>query len=706
MSALYALTYVEIDLRTCANTYGAAPCTAAGSEKCFNTRATCQDIANFDGSNTHTLRLGIPTGYNPEEIAYIPLLTDVKISDARVKPGESIGERSTCKVTCANARHGDTAGLDPYRTDRTYNAIERGTFWGKFRARHQFVESRPMRVYRGYLGQSLAEMDCYYFDVEAIQGPDSRGQVIITGVDFMRRLSGDKALAPAANSGYLPSDIGTGVNVVTLEPEGVGDAEYPASGEASLGEEPVTFTRSGDVFTLTRPHPEEHDEGEVLQMGLRFTQQDAASIINTLVTDYTTLDSSYTDLAAWQTLVAEFADVLYSAFIPNPTPVSQLINELIEQAGLVVYGSNRNQQKIIFDVLRPNPIVGAVVNEEAMVKDTFRQKDQPKKRASLIIVWYGQKDPYKSLDDQSNYYSGYVLPDPDNRYDTPAIKVIYSRWLPALARGVAADMAARALARYRTPPRLFTFALWAQNTRDLGEVITLDLPTLEDATGATATATAIVTGVAPAPEGQSYAADEYQFDADLLDNDRTIQFDYNAWVNLRAVYDDIYTTLNPAKPVTFIIPAGVAVRVIDTGDWEGVLVPTIIIRPGGYLTGTGGAGGTAEPGKDGTDALTVTSPIAVDNQGVIGGGGGGGGGGREAIPPYTFYTGGRGAGGTQELGEVKLLGGNGGDLGQPGAYGSSGPITWYPGGAAGRAIVGVSLVTFINAGDIRGAQVG
>jgi hypothetical protein len=54
-------TFVEIDLPVCGLTYGQSPCTAAigstagsfgvnanSDRKCYNTRATCQDLANYD----------------------------------------------------------------------------------------------------------------------------------------------------------------------------------------------------------------------------------------------------------------------------------------------------------------------------------------------------------------------------------------------------------------------------------------------------------------------------------------------------------------------------------------------------------------------------------------------------------------------------------------------------------------------------------
>lgn len=72
-----ALTYVELELRTCGLTYGVWPCQAAlgvtGDHKCFNTRATCQDRANFD---TAPESLGEPE--------YVTTLSDTSPSGATV----------------------------------------------------------------------------------------------------------------------------------------------------------------------------------------------------------------------------------------------------------------------------------------------------------------------------------------------------------------------------------------------------------------------------------------------------------------------------------------------------------------------------------------------------------------------------------------------------------------------------------------------
>lgn len=185
------------------------------------------------------------------------------------------------------------------------------------------------------------------------------------------------------------------------------------------------------------------------------------------------------------------------------------------------------------------------------------------------------------------------------------------------------------------------------------------------------------------------------------------------------------------------------------------------VSPGAYIVGRGGDGGYGggdqpdmyQPGLGGGPALWTSSPISIDNQGVIGGGGGGGGGGgigswthvnEYGTPLWTMYacgggggggagnvagacarngdgTGGwldingggtvTGSGGTLTLGGVggaagsslegsAGVGGTGGNLGQAGASGGTGTggHVGRTGGAGGQAVIGNSYITWIATG--------
>lgn len=743
---LKALTYVEIDVAYCSLTYGTAPCTAAvgvtGADKCFNTRnftADCQDQANYTEGGL-TLRFGIDCGYLPESIPCIPSLSSVSVQNAEVEPGVSIGQRSTMSATFKNHRHGD-AGIDKYIIARSYNPFEQGTFWGKFRARNPYLEARPIRVLRGYLGMDLADFEVEHFVVDKFTGPDSNGRVTITGVDFMRLLSGKNSQAPAVSEGYLSADITATATSITLEPTGIG-ATYPASGTISVGQELMTFTRVDDVLTVVRGVSDtvaaEHKADDVAQIALVYTGQTTADVIYDLIVNYTPLDATYTDITTWQQLASEYSDTLYSATIVKPTPVETLINELVEQAGLVVYGDTRSQ-KVRFDVLRPTTQTGLVLNEDRIILDTFRQQDQPSKRYSQVWVFYNQRDVFKNLDEPSNFYSAFVKTPGVNPYASESVKKIFSRWIPRGARGVASDVASRAIARYVNPPRRFSFSLFGQSIVPLlGQTLPVTVPAMEDCFGVRAQAPVVITGVQSMPEGFAVEAEELKFDDSLVDIARTITIDYDSYnINLRELYDDIYSNLSASTPIVFVVESGVVVGSTSTslyaivsGDWPSGIEPTLRIRTGGYVVGRG-ADGDFDGGADGGAAIQVTAPLAIENNGVIGGGGGAGGGYTYQPAPGSTVTG-RGGGGaglqpgfgggyTTNYGDSEAPSyasletggqastsafpggsgpGNGGNLGQAGGAGG------YTGGQPGVAVQGDSLVNWTLIGDIRGSRVG
>ena len=121
-----------------------------------------------------------------------------------------------------------------------------------------------------------------------------------------------------------------------MSPAGIGDAEYPASGVISIGDERMTFTRVGDNLTLANrgssgTSSESHDAGETVQLALVYDADDIATILNDLISNYTDTPSIYVNLAQWQEEVANYLPRLYSDEIMRPTSVKTLIDELITE---------------------------------------------------------------------------------------------------------------------------------------------------------------------------------------------------------------------------------------------------------------------------------------------------------------------------------------------------------------------------------------
>jgi hypothetical protein len=717
-----SLTYIEIDIKYCGNTYGVAPCTAAltGDDKCFNTRnilSDCQDLDNFT-ETTKTIRFGMDNGFLPEDIECIPSLLSVSVVPAKVMPGVTIGERSTLSAKFKNHRSGD-AGFDKYISDRSYNPFERGTFWGKFKARNPYTRYIQCRLIRGVVGQDLAEMEVEHFVVDSINGPGSDGIVILKGVDFMRLMEAETSQAPAASKGYLSTNITDASTSVTLNPVGIGDASYPSSGRAAIGEEIVTFSRAGDVFTLTRgqkgTEAESHDEDDLFQVILEYTSDTVAYIINDLIVNYTPLDSSYTDLPAWEDKVTEFSDVLYTSTITKPTPVVTLLNELVEQAGLIVFGDNKNQQ-VFFDFIRATP-TGAELIDDSQIRDSsFRQVEQPKLRYSQIWFFYYRKDLFKNLNDSGNYYSGVVDVVSDNQYATESIKRIYSRWIPSGGRSIAADVAGRIKARYINAPKRFRFGLFGPQSLTLGQTVPVSNISLEDASGLTTQSNVIITGLETKPEGVTVDCEEITFEEDTTPGDRVIDIpdDINS-LNLRSLHDSLYSSVDESVTTRFIIASGVTIGSLNsgaalrTGTWPSGA--TLELVNNGYVTGRGGTPGQgANNGAGGGPGFYAEKAITIDNlNGAFAGGGGGGGGG---INYPSIYEGGHGAGFILHPGsdatittggsaENQTYSGNGGSRGQAGDGGNGGT-----GGAAGYAVLGDSLVTWTNLGTFYGIRTG
>lgn len=394
-----SLTFVEIDIPYGGGcVYGVAPCTATlsgenptGTRKCFNTIATCQDRPNF-AETTVTLRFAIATADLAESgIAAIPTITDVNFSPAIISLGEDLGVRASLSVSFKDHPWSDTGdGYDKYVDERPYDPFKTGTYWGKFRARQPFLRGRAIRLIRGFLGQTLAEMETRHYVIESFDGPTSSGQFTITAKDVLKLADGDRAQAPRISNGFLVAGITNTAGTATLTPSGIGNAEYPASGIAAIGgNEIVTFTRSGDTLTLTArgqfgTEASAHDAQDRVQVCLFYEGEDPADIISDLFENYASVPSSYIPLTSWRAETEAFLRRVYTALIAEPTPVNRLVSELVEQAALAIWWDDRTQ-RIRLQVLRQIETDAALWDDRTIKENSLTIRDQPKKRWSSTL---------------------------------------------------------------------------------------------------------------------------------------------------------------------------------------------------------------------------------------------------------------------------------------------------------------------------------
>ena len=207
---------VQIDQDFCTRTYGVAPCTAASpGNKCYNTLATCQDPANYE-KGVLNLTFSKPTSDLPKSQSIIPSVNSVSTAPTKINPANGnqnsspLGQRAAVTITFDDHPHSDYL-VDPYLSDRTYNPLERSTFWSKWLSRNPYYQNRPLRIYEQYIDGS---------DKVMIVGQTSAGggsSVTITMPSGMQKgdlillFAGSDAGVPSLPSGY--TSVGTYISV-------------------------------------------------------------------------------------------------------------------------------------------------------------------------------------------------------------------------------------------------------------------------------------------------------------------------------------------------------------------------------------------------------------------------------------------------------------------------------------------------------------
>lgn len=567
MTERLALTFVEIDIPVCSLTHGTSPCTATGTgdARCFNCLSTCQDLPNYDEEEV-TLRFAKPTDdIDGAGIEAISALTSVDISPAMISLGEDLGQRASVTASFRDFKWSDTGpGFDPYQAGRTYNPFEQGTFWGKFRARQPYLRGRAMRVIRGFAGDTLAQMETRHYIVDSLDGLSTDGSFSITAKDVLKLLDGDRAQAPRLSNGFLSGSLSSSGTSITLSPSGIGDEEYPASGYGVIGgKEAVSFTRSGNTVTLTargffNTTAQAHSASDRFQVAIYYDALNAATIIKDLQTTYADVPDAQIDLAGWQQEVSSYNGRLYSGFIGEPTPVKDLVSELIEQVGLAIWPDDLNQL-IRLQVLRPIATTAERFEDQNVLRGQMQIEEQPDRRLSRVWVYYGKINPLEGQEDPQNYRSSVEVVDLDaeTNYGSSAIKTIFSRWIPAGGRSTALRVANILLNRFRDPPRRVSFPVFrlGPETPELGEGCIVNTRAIQDETGAREDLPVQIVRMGVTDTEYQIVADELRAAVDT--DDQTIrEITYDADINgvdLIEAHNDLYPPTTGGETVNVYI---------------------------------------------------------------------------------------------------------------------------------------------------------
>lgn len=736
-----------------------------GEQPCFNTLGTCQDRDNFT-PETVTIRFAVDTDYRPKQIEAFPSIKGWSITPPKISLGEDLGQRGSLNVSFVDHPHSDTGpGGDPYLADRDYNPFDQGTFWGKFRARQPFIMTRPIRIIRGFVPDEfeatypqgtalpdgvLRDQETRHYLVDHFDGPRPDASYEIVGKDVLKFADGRRGQAPRVSNGFLSSGIDEEELIAILSPSGIGDAEYAASGYVAIGgEEIVGFTRSGDTLTITRGEfgttPAEHDGQDRVQEVLVYSAADPSEIIADLLENYAEVDSDFIPITEWQEETSSISSV-YSGAVAEPTAVADLVSELVKEAGLVIWWDDE-RRVVRLQALRGIPTSAQVLDETTIVQGSLRTKEQPEKRLSQVWTSFAKRSPLEGQGDSKNFRSTAATVDLEKQsdYNAPAILKINSRWIGVGGRAIAERLNDTFLSRFRDPPRNIQFEVFRGTPIVLGGGYRVAFWPFQDETGARATVPIQVTRLEPTDTGLLIEAEEMLFEDFAQSEEHLIVFDADINnVNLRTVHDQLYEpvdgTESPSIPVIALVTAGTIIGsnstelpAFNVGSWPAGVIPHLTIE--GRIQGAGGKGGRGgnkggsggQSGNTGGTALLTTEAITLSmpNGEIYAGAGGGGGGGRSdnnaghggSGGAGTIPGGGGGGGGgdpnarsgkegsSESGGAVQdasgaFSGGRGGDPGENGASGSGSGAG--AGGTRGFAIDGVSLITILDAGDVRG----
>lgn len=796
--------FFEIDQPFCSLTYGEAPCAAVlggtGTRKCFNTLKSCQDEGNFT-PGTLTLRFARPNDALPGLYGpIIPLLEEVKVSamvvnvvgiDDSVAP---FGKREKINVTLLDSQYPDFF-VDKYRLERAFvegpellgvpigdaatfapglaargrramygaellaedellgsedparRPGKRGTFWTKWIARNPYYSTMRCRHRRGFVGQALEEMNVRNYVVERVQGPGEDGNVTITAKDLFSKVESRKAVAPKASRGSLTAAATGAFGAFTVEPAGIGDADYAAitavtQGYVAIGHEIIKCTRSSDTFTVVQraalnTEQEDHDDEDLVQLVLWINAQLCQDAAHTLLTQYSGILSSEINLAEWDQAAASITQ-LFTAYVASPAPVAELLGALMVEAGITIW-PDIEAGMVKLAALQAGAATPTVDDSWIRADSLQPPKRRDDKRVSQVWVYYGLRNPLESRKEPRNFASRAVTLTSSNPYVDESARKVYSVFLPKFAKQGATRCGEMIYAMYSDPPIEIEFDLDRGREGELAEAryFTVETDEIGDFEGDPLPTAMICTSIERREEAHAVNAMTVRF-AEFSaaaggDNVRRISIDHDDYsLNLRAIYDSQFVPPTGGEVIEFTVEAGVTVGSTDctvpameTGSWPGVSLKLI---NKGTIKGSGGdgtSGGTVSAGgkgKDGGTALKATVALTVDNAlGHLlgGGGGGGGGGGARSFDVGEFNTsqggGGGGAvgrvpgsasssgqgdatdgtetaagvGGTGEANGTAIAG-DGGDAGaiaQPGQPGTAGTgnVASYAGGARGEA---------------------
>ncbi len=452
---------------------------------CYNTRSTCQDTQNYSRI-TKTYRFCQPRSDLPVGVDMYPcIIGEVADAPMKITPGQGIGYRASVSIALQDFPHHDR-GVDPYVANRSYNAEQQGTFFGKLLARNQYYESRELRVLTGYITEPFdwANFKAETYVITDIVGP-TNGVVQIKAKDILQLADDKKSKMPLLSDGTLAADLDASSTSFTLS---LGSTVYASGKYLRIGDEivgPVTVSGSS-VTGATRAtwgtEAKTHKQGDLVQICEAFEGVNAVDVVDYILNNYVPrfntawipYDQGISGPATgvndeWDDEKQNWLSQHdLTAIISKPEGVTKLLAEISSQCLFDLWWDAQNN-KLKLKAVAPelgNASIQSVNDDEHLIADSVKVKRDTKQRLSRVIVHY-EKINHAGDDKAENYRKATIKIDAntegDDFYRTESSKVFFSRWFSNGNAGQALQLQGRLLARYSDTPLVVDFELDAKD---------------------------------------------------------------------------------------------------------------------------------------------------------------------------------------------------------------------------------------------------
>lgn len=528
---------IEIDIDRCTRTYGVGACTAAlggnNTHKCYNSFTTCQ-VQSAYNKGINTLKF-ISATFPVKNGGYLPLLESVSGYEQTVNLNGfedsllGIGKRASVDIKMRDMPYNDTL-TDKYWLERMngtaqldgggYRPVDRGSFWGKFKARNPNFTGRTVRHILGYVTAAgeFVGVETRVYVMEDISSPSSSG-VTIKVKDVLSLADNKKAKAPVTSTGSLLADIEVDASSAALTTNGAG---YPSSGYACIGSEIVGFSRSGSNLTLTQRGamgtvPSQHAAGDVVQLcyytGDR-TRID--SVIRDLLVNYGNIPASYIDWVNWQAECNVWGRrYVLTGIIPKPEDVIKLLGEICLCFGVSLWWDAAAQKirlKLNHAILE-DPIF-EWNDRNNIIKGGISVQTNDSDRITRVEMNTVQRDPTRGIGEDNftrSAFDVYGTGELPEMFGISRTETINNRWLNHGDDSFAFILTGRLLTRYKRAPTVFTVDIDNKDLPPLVEVVGLTSHAVQDITGLPQRALTQVYNIKPKKAGTTSTVTMQEF---------------------------------------------------------------------------------------------------------------------------------------------------------------------------------------------------